>query len=107
MHTFSIRYRNTQGTLMRIINAASRRALDIPYVQAEPNGHDHKITLMLEVNPKQIGQLSRDWYAVVDVIDVHMAISVQTPGDLAQNGRLSHPPAAVMAAGAGTQQALA
>jgi acetolactate synthase small subunit len=107
MHTFSIRYRNTQGTLMRILNAASRRALDIPYVQAEPNGHDHKVSIMLEVNSKQIGQLSRDWYAIVDVIDVHTAISVQTPSDLAQNARLPHPPAAVMAAGAGTQQALA
>jgi acetolactate synthase small subunit len=107
MHTFSIRYRNTQGTLMRILNAASRRALDIPYVQAEPNGHDHKVTLTLEVSPKQIGQLSRDWYAVVDVIDVHAAISVPNPGDLAQDARLPHPPTAVMAAGAGTQQALA
>jgi acetolactate synthase small subunit len=107
MHTFSIRYRNTQGTLMRILNAASRRALDIPYVQAEPNGHDHKVSIMLEVNSKQIGQLSRDWYAIVDVIDVDTAISVQPPGELAQNARLTHPPAAVMAAGAGTQQALA
>jgi acetolactate synthase small subunit len=107
MHTFSIRYRNTQGTLMRILNAASRRALDISYVQAEPNGHDHKVTLMLEVNTKQIGQLSRDWYGVVDVIDVHTAIAVQNSGDLAENTRLPHPPAAVMAAGAGTRQALA
>jgi acetolactate synthase small subunit len=107
MHTFSIRYRNTQGTLMRILNAASRRALDIPYMQAEPNGHDHKVTLMLEVNPKQIGQLSRDWYAVVDVIDVHTAISVQTSGGLAENTQLPHPPAAARAAGVGTQQALA
>jgi acetolactate synthase small subunit len=106
MHTFSIRYRNTQGTLMRILNAASRRALDVPYMQAEPHGADHKITLTLEVNTKQIGQLSRDWYAIVDVIEVHTAISVQTPGDLAQT-RLPHPPAAVMAAGAGTRQALA
>jgi len=107
MHTFSIRYRNTQGTLMRILNAASRRALDIPYVQAEPNGHDHKVTLMLEVNPKQIGQLSRDWYAVVDVIDVHTAITVQNSGDLVENARLPHPPAAARAASVGTQQALA
>ena len=26
MQVFNIRYRNTQGTLMRILNAASRRA---------------------------------------------------------------------------------
>ena len=31
---FQIRYRNTQGTLMRILNAASRRGLDIPSVHA-------------------------------------------------------------------------
>jgi len=103
MHTFSIRYRNTQGTLMRILNAASRRALDFPFVQAEPTGQDHKVTLTLEVNTKQIGQLSRDWYAIVDVIDVHTAISVETSGDLAQP-RLPHPPAAAArAAGMGTQ----
>lgn len=106
MHTFSIRYRNTQGTLMRILNAASRRALDVPYMQAEPHGTEHKVTLTLEVNTKQIGQLSRDWYAIVDVIDVHTAIFVQSPSDLAQP-RLPHPPAAVMAAGVGTRQALA
>ena len=70
MNVFQIRYRNTQGTLMRILNAASRRGLDMPYVQAEPAEHTHKLTLLLDVNPKQIGQLCRDWHAVVDVIDV-------------------------------------
>ena len=70
MQSFHIRYRNTQGTLMRILNAASRRGLDMPYVQAEPVEHTHKLTLLLDVNPKQIGQLCRDWRAVVDVIDV-------------------------------------
>ena len=35
MQAFHIRYRNTQGTLMRILNAVSRRGLDLPYVQAE------------------------------------------------------------------------
>ena len=57
MQTFHIRYRNTQGTLMRILNAASRRALDLPVVQAEPAEHDHQVTLALEVNQKQVGQL--------------------------------------------------
>ncbi|PYY06248.1 MAG: hypothetical protein DMG69_24005 [Acidobacteria bacterium] len=70
MHVFQIRYRNTQGTLMRILTAASRRGIDLPYVQAEPVEHTHKVTLLLEVNPKQVGQLCRDWNAVVDVIDV-------------------------------------
>ncbi len=70
MNVFHIRYRNTQGTLMRILNAASRRGIDMPYVQAEPAEHTHKLTLLLDVNAKQIGQLCRDWHAVVDVIDV-------------------------------------
>jgi acetolactate synthase small subunit len=70
MQAFHIRYRNTQGTLMRILNAASRRGLDIPYVQAEPTEHGHRLTLLLDVNAKQIGQLFRDWNAVVDVVDV-------------------------------------
>lgn len=70
MNVFHIRYRNTQGTLMRILNAASRRGIDMPYVQAEPAEHTHKLTLLLDVNPKQIGQLCRDWHAVVDVIEV-------------------------------------
>lgn len=67
---FHIRYRNTQGTLMRILNAASRRGLDLPVVHADPAEHDHQVTLVLEVNQKQVGQLYRDWYAIADVIHV-------------------------------------
>ena len=107
MHTFHIRYRNTQGTLMRILNAASRRALDMPLVQAEPSESDHAVTLMLEVNAKQVGQLSRDWYAIVDVVHVQAGISTQTSGELAHKSSPYRASAAVMAAGAGTQQALA
>ena len=70
MQTFHIRYRNTQGTLMRILNAASRRALDLPMVQAESAEHDHQVTLALEVNQKQVGQLYREWYGIADVIKV-------------------------------------
>ncbi len=70
MQSFQIRYRNTQGTLMRILNAASRRALDMPVVQAEPAEHDHQVTLALEVNQKQVGQLYREWYSIADVIKV-------------------------------------
>jgi acetolactate synthase small subunit len=80
MQAFHIRYRNTQGTLMRILNAASRRGLDLPYVQAEPIEHTHQVTLLLEVNPKQVGQLYRDWNAVVDVIQVRAAAPLrETP----------------------------
>jgi acetolactate synthase small subunit len=70
MQTFHIRYRNTQGTLMRILNAASRRALDLPLVHAEPAEHDHQATLSLDVNQKQVGQLYREWYGIADVIKV-------------------------------------
>ena len=70
MQTFHIHYRNTQGTLMRILNAASRRALDLPVVHAEPAEHDHLVTLALGVNQKQVGQLYREWYGIADVIKV-------------------------------------
>ena len=70
MQSFHIRYRNTQGTLMRILNAASRRGLDLPVVQAERGETDHQVTIVLDVNAKQIGQLYREWYSITDVIHV-------------------------------------
>jgi acetolactate synthase regulatory subunit len=70
MQTFQIRYRNTQGTLMRILNAVSRRGLDMPSVHADAAGEDHQATLALDVNSKQVGQLFREWYAIADVIHV-------------------------------------
>jgi len=73
MQVFHVRYRNTQGTLMRILNAVSRRGLEMPYLTAHADGDSHKAVLLLEVNQKQIGQLCRDWYAIVDVTDVHTA----------------------------------
>jgi acetolactate synthase small subunit len=80
MHAFHIRYRNTQGTLMRILNAASRRGLDMLYVKAEPADGVHQLTVVLEVTPKQSGQLWRDWHAVVDVIDVRAALPLKDTG---------------------------
>ena len=70
MHAFHIHYRNTQGTLMRILTAVSRRALDVHYIRAAASGNGYRADLLLEVTPKQIGQLCRDWYAIVDVTDV-------------------------------------
>ena len=67
---FNIRYRNTQGTLMRILNAVSRRGLDLPTVHADAAERDHEVTVVVEVNPKQVGQLYREWYAIPDVIHV-------------------------------------
>jgi acetolactate synthase small subunit len=70
MQVFHIRYRNAQGALMRIFNAVSRRALDLTSVHAEASGHAYAVTMLLDVTPKQIGQLYREWYAIVDVIEV-------------------------------------
>jgi acetolactate synthase small subunit len=86
---FHIRYRNTQGTLMRILNAVSRRGLDIPVVHAEPAEHDHQLTLVLEVNQKQVGQLYREWYAIPDVVRVGSGAAYA--GSWASH----HPPAGV------------
>lgn len=77
MHAFHIHYRNTQGTLMRILTAVSRRALEIPYLRATAAGNVYRAELLLEVNPKQIGQLCRDWHAIVDVTDV--VVGTPTP----------------------------
>lgn len=74
---------------MRILNAASRRGLDIPVVHAEPAEHDHQVTLALEVNPKQVGQLYREWYAIPDVIRVGSGAGYTTPWSS------HHPPEAV------------
>ena len=74
---------------MRILNAASRRALDLPVVQAEPGEHDHQVTLALDVNQKQVGQLYREWYAIADVTKVSSG-AAQTAEWTAP-----HPPAGV------------
>jgi hypothetical protein len=89
MNAFHIRYRNTQGTLMRILNGASRRGLDLHYVRAEAAEHDHQVTLVLEVNQKQVGQLYREWYAIADVIHVGSG-----PAQAAE-WNSPHPPAGV------------
>ena len=77
MQVFHIRYRNAQGALMRILNAVSRRGLDLTSVHAEYAGQDHAVTLLLEVTHKQTGQLYREWYAIVDVIDVRSSAALR------------------------------
>jgi acetolactate synthase small subunit len=89
MQIFQIRYRNTQGTLMRILNAASRRALDLPSVHAAAGESDHHVTLALEVNQKQVGQLYREWYAIADVMHVGSGAAH------AEGWTAAHPPAGV------------
>lgn len=92
MQSFHIRYRNTQGTLMRILNAASRRGLDLPFVQAEQGETDHQVTLVLDVNAKQVGQLNREWYSIADVIHVGVGAAHT------DNWTGHHPPAGVTVA---------
>jgi len=89
MQNFQIRYRNTQGTVMRILNAASRRGLDLTAVQTQAVEHEYQITLALDVNPKQVGQLYREWYSIADVMHVR---SVAAQASLWATG---HPPAGV------------
>ncbi len=89
MQTFQIRYRNTQGTLMRILNAVSRRGLDMPSVHADAAENGHEIMLVLEVSPKQIGQLYREWYAIPDVMKVRSGTAHEAEWSNA------HPPSGV------------
>ncbi len=96
MQAFHICYRNTQGTLMRIMNAVSRRGLDLLSVQAGPAENDYHVTLMLDVNQKQVGQLHREWYSIADVTDVRSSAALRAPGETATQGAewgSPHPPA--------------
>ncbi len=90
MQVFQIRYRNTQGTLMRILNAASRRGLELTTVHSAASGADFLVTLPLAANPKQTGQLIREWYSIIDVIEVAPPSSAQ--GD-ESSWAAPHPPA--------------
>jgi acetolactate synthase small subunit len=90
MQVFHIRYRNAQGALMRILNAVSRRGLDLTSVHAEYAGKDHAAILLLEVSHKQIGQLYREWYAIVDVVDVRSSAALREHWEEAWG---PHPPA--------------
>lgn len=70
MTLFHIRYRDTQGTLMRLLNAVSRRAIQMPYLETSPENGLQRLTLSLDVTPKQTGQLMREWSATIDVVEV-------------------------------------
>ena len=89
MQVFHIRYRNAQGALMRILNAVSRRGLDLTSVHAEYAGQDHAVTLLLEVSHKQMGQLYREWYAIADVTHVRSGAAQSAEWNS------PHPPAGV------------
>ena len=74
---------------MRILTAVSRRGIEIPYLHAASSNHQHRVDLLLEVNPKQVGQLCRDWYAIVDVSEVR--VGVPSPQMLAAETEITGP----------------
>ena len=107
MNAFHIHYRNTQGTLMRILTAVSRRGLDVRYMHAAPSGSEHRADLLLEVNPKQIGQLCRDWHAIVDVTDVRVGVPTPEMSDSEAGFAGPHPPASASGNGKSASAAMA
>ncbi len=108
MQLFHVRYRNAQGTLMRILNAVSRRGLDLTSVHAEYAGQNYVVTLLLEVTPKQIGQLYREWYGVVDVIEVRTnEARCSAALEQAEAAWEPHPPASASVAEQSARAALA
>ncbi|SRR5712692_7579811 len=76
MYQFRVAYHNRQGTLMRILAIVTRRGLDLPYVRAERRGNFHVATFRVAVNPKQLGQLCREWSVTPDVIEVRQPTRV-------------------------------
>ena len=89
MQGFHIRYRNSQGALMRILNAISRRGIDLSSVHAGYDGQYYSVMLRLEVSQKQTGQLAREWHSIVDVIDVRSTSGLPEHEDI----WAAHPPA--------------
>jgi acetolactate synthase regulatory subunit len=81
---------------MRILNAISRRGIDLTSVHAEYDGQHHSVMLLLDVSQKQIGQLSREWHSIVDVIDVRSTVGLRGH----EESWAPHPPAS---AGIGEQ----
>src|SRR5215475_6840447 len=106
MHAFHIHYRNTQGTLMRILTAVSRRGLSIEYLQASAHGAGHRADLLVEVNEKQIGQLCRDWHAIVDVTDVRVGTPTPEMLSAATGFGGPHPPVSAGVSGRSANAAM-
>ncbi|HZP17507.1 MAG TPA: hypothetical protein VFB00_06060 [Terriglobales bacterium] len=107
MNAFHIHYRNTQGTLMRILTAVSRRGIEIPYIYAASSGNGFRADLLLEVNAKQIGQLCRDWYAIVDVTDVRVGTPTPEMLEAAAGFAAPLPPTSASAGGRSASAAMA
>ncbi len=106
-HLFQIRYRNTQGTLMRILMAASRRGLSMSYVQATPSRDAYEVRLLLDVTEKQSAQLYRDWHATVDVLEVDSMLALEEGWAAGIDAGAPIPPASTGVTGSQTRSALA
>jgi hypothetical protein len=60
------------------------------------------------VNTKQIGQLSRDWHAIVDVVDVRAGAPTQEILKIASEWMAApHPPASAATTGSSSRAAMA
>jgi hypothetical protein len=62
---------------------------------------------LLDVNTKQIGQLCRDWYAIVDVMDVRVGVPTAEMLDSATGLPGAHPPVSANASGTSANAAMA
>lgn len=80
-YQFQIAYHDRQGTLMRILGIVTRRGLGLPYLRAERAGAAHRVTLRVAVNPKQLGQLRREWSVTPDVIEILEPVRVLGAAD--------------------------
>jgi acetolactate synthase small subunit len=107
MHLFQIRYKNTQGTLMRILMAVSRRALAMAYVQAMPVEDSYEVRLLLDVTEKQSAQLCRDWHATVDVLEVSSMLALEEGWAAGIETGAHMPPASAGSAGSYNRSAMA
>jgi len=76
-------------------------------VQACADGHDQRASLLLDVNTKQIGQLCRDWYAIVDVMDVRVATPTAEMLESATGLPNAHPPVSAGTASKNVSAAMA
>jgi hypothetical protein len=85
MHSLHVYYRNTQGALIQILNAISDHGLETPYVQAEPVGDVHRVSVLLELSLEQVRELSRDWRTVNEVIDVRAGEPTDDMMEFAEN----------------------
>ena len=82
---FEIHYRNSQGTLMRLLTTASRRGLDFEQVRAEPlaggsasGGADlYRLVIALRAHSKHIAQMCRDWRSIVDTVEVRQPVELE------------------------------